>query len=140
MDTSIQDTKSLGLLVSCLSPFHEITSEFLRRGGLPRKRWTTNGNIEEVEATTAGLSPELTHLLSDSLRLKCALDGLLSTAVLRKVRDAYELNDETASHIRQGISGNELDFWKRQALVVTCSVIPWKYIEPGLVHLVERLF
>lgn len=137
-DISIQDIRSLGLLVSFLSPSHEITREFLRKGGLPRKRWSTNGNIEEVDAITAGLSPELTHLLSDSLRVGNTLEKL-SRTVLRKVGHVFKLNKEAAGHIRQDISADELDFWERQALVVAYRAVPWKYIESGSVDPAERL-
>ncbi|KAK2600710.1 hypothetical protein N8I77_010225 [Diaporthe amygdali] len=125
-----EDARILGLLVSFLSPFHQLTHEFLHRGGSPRKRWALDGSITEVGATTTSLSPELTRLLSDSARLSHALDDL-STAFLKKSNQAYFLNDQAVSRIHQDLSTNALLFWKTQALIVAYRASSWKYIEPS---------
>lgn len=123
------DSRSLGLLLSFFSPSYPITHDFLLRGGSPRKRWTRDGGIEEVDATTSGLSPELTGLLSDSPRLSTAL----STAVLKKSDQGYILGADAATRVHQGLSTDTLTSWKTQALIVAYRACPWKYIEPRLV-------
>lgn len=126
------DARILALLVSNLSPVHEITLDMLHRGGSARKRWDEHGGIQAVEATQLGLSAELTSLLSDTTRLKTALDDLLGT-VLVFSGHSYKQKEETASRICQSIAADETDFWKCQAFVACCGMIPWKYIESGSV-------
>lgn len=128
-DIITDDSRSLGLLLSFFSPFSPITHDFLLRGGSPRKRWTRDGGIEEVDATTSGLSPELTGLLSDSPRLSTAL----STAVLKKSDQGYILDADAAKRVREGLATETLTSWKTQALIVAYRACPWKYIEPRLV-------
>lgn len=125
-DFTTDDSKSLELLLSFLSPSYSITHDFLLRGGSPRKRWTRDGGIEEVDATTSGLSPELTGLLSDSPRLSTAL----STAVLKKSDQGYILDADAAERIRQGLPTEVLASRKTQALIVAYRACPWKNIEP----------
>ncbi|KAI7782432.1 NB-ARC domain [Diaporthe eres] len=127
-DSTIEDTRSLGLLLSFLSPSYKITHDFLLRGGSPRKRWTPDGGIEEVDAITAGLSPELTGLLSDPPRLSNALRAL-STTVLKTSDQAYILDAEAAKRIHQDLSTEALASWKTQALIVAYRAFSWKYIE-----------
>lgn len=122
----------LRFLLSFLSPSHPITHDFLLRGGSLRKRWTRDGGIEEVEATTSGLSAELTDLLSDSPRLGKAL-SLLSMTALRKTDQGYMLDEEAVKQIRQNFPTHALTFWKTQALIVAYRACPWKYIESGSV-------
>lgn len=127
-----EDARILALLVSNLSPDHELTHELLHRGGSARKRWTVHGGVKVVQATQLGLSAELTTLLSDISRLKTALDDLLATALVRSGH-GYKQNEDMACRIRQSISADELKFWKCQALIVCCGMIPWKYLESGSV-------
>lgn len=124
-----EDVRILELLVSLFSPSHAITYDFLLRGGSPRKRWTPDGGIEEMDATAAGLSPELSSLLSDHARLSHALNDL-STDVLNKSAQGYFLDAEAASRIRQDLPSDAQLHWKTQALIVAYRAIPWKYIEP----------
>ncbi|KAL1876258.1 hypothetical protein Daus18300_002886 [Diaporthe australafricana] len=126
---SAEDARIIELLVSFFSPSHAITYDFLLRGGSPRKRWTPDGGIEETDATAAGLSPELTSILSDHARLSHALNDL-STIVLRKSAQDYILDEEAASRIRQDLPSDAQLYWKTQALIVAYRAIPWKYIEP----------
>lgn len=125
-DVTTDDSRSLELLLSFFSPSYPITHDFLLRGGSPRKRWTRDGGIEEVDATTSGLSPELTGLLSDYPRLSTAL----STAVLKKSDQGYILDADAAERIRQGLPTEVLASWKTQALIVAYRACPWKNIEP----------
>lgn len=127
-DSAIEDARSLGLLLSFLSPSDKITHDFLLRGGSLRKRWTPDGGIEEVDAITAGLSPELTGLLSDPPRLSNALHAL-STTVLKKSDQAYILDPEAAERIREGLSKEALASWKTLVLIVAYRACPWRYIE-----------
>lgn len=131
-DVTTEDARSLGLLVSFLSPSYRINHDFLLRGGSLRKRWTPDGGIQEVDATTAGLSPELTSLLSDPLRLRNALSAL-STTVLKESDQAYILDAEAAKRIRLDLSTEALASWKTQVLIVAYRACPWKYIELRLV-------
>lgn len=128
-DSTVEDARSLGLMLSFLSPSCKITHDFLLRGGSPRKRWTPDGGIEEVGAITAGLSPELTDLLSDPPRLSNALLAL-STTVLKTSDQAYILDAEAAKRIRQDLSTKALASLKTQVLIVAYRACPWKYIEP----------
>lgn len=82
-----------------------------------------------MDATTSGLSPELTGLLSDSPRLSTAL----STAVLKKSDQGYILDADAAKRVREGLATETLTSWKTQALIVAYRACPWKYIEPRLV-------
>lgn len=130
---SEDDNTTLTLLVSFLSPAHEVTNDLLRRGGSPRRRWTEQGHVREVEATAAGLSRELTGLLSDPTRLGHALDSLNSQTVLSRSGTAYALNEQAARAIRKELSAEQLSFWKRQACIVAYRAVPWKYLESRLV-------
>lgn len=129
LDGLTDDSRSLGLLLSFFSPSYPITHDFLLRGGSPRKRWTRDGGIEEVDATTSGLFPELTSLLSNSPRLSHALMSL-ATTVLRKSDQGYILDADAARRIRQGLPAEALTAWKTQALIISYRACPWKYIEP----------
>ncbi|KAG6367498.1 hypothetical protein INS49_001688 [Diaporthe citri] len=129
-DLTTEDTRSLGLLVSFLSPSYKITHDFLLRGGSPRKRWTPGGGIEEVDAITAGLSPELTGLLSDPPRLSNSLRAL-STTILKRSDQAYILDVEAAKRIRRDLSTEALASWETQVLIVAYRACSWKYIEPS---------
>lgn len=128
-DSTIEDVRSLGLLVSFLSPSYKITHDFLLRGGSPRKRWTPDGGVDEVDAITAGLSPDLTGLLSDPPRLSNTLHAL-STTVLKTSDQAYILDAEAAKRIHQDLSTEALVSWKTQLLIVAYRAFSWKYIEP----------
>lgn len=122
----------LRLLLSFLSPNCKITHEFLLRAGSSRKRWTLSGGVEEVDATAAGLAPELTGLLCDSPRLRNALSSL-SPAVLKKSDQGYTLDVDAVKSIHRDLPTESLIFWKTQALIVSYRACPWKYIEPRLV-------
>lgn len=127
-DSAIEDARSLGLLLSFLSPSYKITHDFLLRGGSPRKRWTPDGGIEKVDAIAAGLSPELTGLISDPPRLSNALRAL-STSILKESDQAYILDAEAAKRIREGLSTEALASWKTQVLIVAYRACLWRYIE-----------
>ncbi|KAL2276404.1 hypothetical protein FJTKL_00918 [Diaporthe vaccinii] len=128
--TPAGDAEILARLVSFLSPVQKLTHDFLTRGGSRRRRWAVNGSTEETDALSAGLTPELAHLLSDHDRLSRALDQL-SGSILETLDQGYVLNEDTAGRIRQDLSPEESLFWKCQALITTYRAIPWKYIEPG---------
>lgn len=118
----------LALLLSFLSPACKITHEFLLRGGSSRKRWTISGGVEEVDATTAGLAPELAGLLSDTPKLINALNSL-APAMLKQQDQGYTLDIDAVKSIHQDLSAEALVFWKTQALIVSFRAIPWKHIE-----------
>lgn len=123
-----EDSRNLGTLVSFLSPSHELTHDLLHRGGSPRRRWTVRGDVEEVDATLAGLSKEITRLLSDSQRLSSALDDT-STTVLKKSDHGFALDETVVSRVRQSLSEEQISYWKCQALIVAYRAVSWKYIE-----------
>ncbi|RSL49133.1 hypothetical protein CEP53_009263 [Fusarium sp. AF-6] len=105
--------------------------DLLSRGAAPRKRWTTLGGIEEVDAVHTGLAPELRSLLSDDKRLESVFDGLgLSSVVSRDHDQNYTLDETIASHARESVPAEDFPFWRCQALIVSYRAIPWKYIEP----------
>lgn len=125
----IKRARSLALLLSFFSPSYEITHDFLRRGGSPRKRWTPDGGIEDADAIKAGLSPELTDLLSDSSRLENTL-SVLSSTVLKKSDQGYFIDAEASTRTHQDLPTEATTFWKTQALIVAYRACPWKYLEP----------
>lgn len=100
------DAEILACLVSFLSPAQKLTYDFLSRGGSRRRRWAVNGSIKETDALSAGLTPELAHLLSDHNRLSRTLDQL-SGSTLKKLDQAYVLNGNAAGRIRQDLSPEE---------------------------------
>ncbi|KAH8745807.1 hypothetical protein F5883DRAFT_622867 [Diaporthe sp. PMI_573] len=131
--TTASAKDALALLLSFLSPDHNLTQDFLRHGGSRRERWTVHGNTEEVDANIAGLSPDLSRLLSDDDSLGHALD-MLSRSILNKSGQAYMLDKEAASGIRRNLSAEETVFWKCQAFITEYRAIPWKYIESSNIN------
>lgn len=125
-----KDAEKLARLVSYLSPEHGIPYSLLYRGGSPRLQWSVHGDSRAVKATHMGLSEELTNLLSNGATLRAALDSLLATGLVHSDDDAYKLNKEVASSIRENTAACDSEFWKCQALIVASRAIPWKYLEP----------
>lgn len=129
LDGSPTSDARLRLLLSFLSPNCKITHDFLLRAGTSRKRWTLCGGVKEVDATAAGLAPELTGLLSDAPRLSNALSSL-APAMLKEIDQGYTLDMDAVTRIHRELPTEALMFWKTQALIVSYRACPWKYIEP----------
>lgn len=126
------DAKVILTLLSFLSTSDPISLDLLSHGAAARKRWTTLGGIEEVDAVHAGLAPELRNLLSDGKRLESVFDGLCLSSVVSMDNDEnYTLDEAVASRVREGVPAEDLPFWRCQALVVSYRAIPWKYIQPA---------
>lgn len=126
-----EDANILLLLLSFLDTAEKIPVELLSRGATPRKRWSSQGMIEETSAIDAGLSPEICSLLSDIPRLGNAFKILEMRAIVSKHADQAYILTKSISHLLHGeLSAQQLSFWKLQALIVAYRAIPWKYIEP----------
>jgi hypothetical protein len=132
--TQAEDAHVLLTLLSLLSTSDKIPFDLLFRGATPRKRWTIQGEVEEVDADRVGLAPQVACLLSDAPRLSEAFQKLeeSSSVVLDSAvgsTKAYKLNEAIASNARAKLSGEDLSSWRWQALIVTYRAIPWKYLE-----------
>ena len=78
------DTNLLLVLLSFLKASEKIHLDLLFRRAMPRKHWNEHGEIEEVDARYAGLTPELDNLLSNVQKLDHAFHELeRSSAVLK---------------------------------------------------------
>lgn len=108
--TSSEDAKILLLLLSCLSPSDKIPLDIFR-GAMPRKRWTAEGEIEEVDAIYVGLAPELRNLISDNPRLRNAFHQLdLISAISKDPDQTYALDKAVASYVRESLRAGDLSF------------------------------
>ncbi|KAF5658480.1 hypothetical protein FCIRC_12885 [Fusarium circinatum] len=108
-----EDASILLAFLSVLAVSEKVPLDLLSGGAAPRRRWNTRGEVEEVDAVTAGIAPELYSLLSSSSRLSNTFHELeLSSAISKNADETYNL-DEIVS----------------QALIVIYRAIPWKYIE-----------
>ncbi|KAF4332252.1 hypothetical protein FBEOM_13952 [Fusarium beomiforme] len=128
-DRYSDDSKILLVFLSFLSISDKIPPELFFRGAVPCKRWSAEGNIEDVDATHSDLSQELSSFLSDESRLHNSLDELRSSsAILDDSEGSYTLN-EAMSGISKKLTAEDLSFWRCQVLVAVYRAIPWKYIE-----------
>ncbi len=57
-----EDANILLLILSFFSTRNEFTLDLLFRGAMPRKRWTSVGEVEELDATRVGLDPHANHV------------------------------------------------------------------------------
>jgi hypothetical protein len=96
---------------------------------MPRKRWTSAGEVEELDATRVGLDSELIGLLSDTSRVAKAFHELEASRSVLSNSGSYSINEDFVSCIRDNLSQECLAFWKLQALVVAYRAISWKFIE-----------
>lgn len=124
------DTDVLLPFLSFLSPCDKIPLD-LFKGALPRKRWTVQGGVEDVDAARMGLDPTLLGLLSDRSRLRNCLSELhSSSSISEHDSEAIGLERDVVDRLRKGLSVEDADLWKVQALLVSYRAIPWKYLEP----------
>jgi hypothetical protein len=123
------DANMLLLILSFFSTRNELTLDLLFRGAMPRKRWTSAGEVEELDATRVGLDQELIGLLSDTSRLARAFHELEASRSVLSDSGSYSLNEDFGSCIRDHLPQECLAFWKLQALVVAYRAISWKFIE-----------
>jgi hypothetical protein len=124
-----EDANILLLILSFFSTHHEIMLDLLFRGTMPRKRWTSAGEVEELDATRVGLDPELIGLLSDTSRLARAFHELEASKSILSDSGSYFINEDCVSCIRNNLPQECLAFWKLQALVVAYRAVSWKFIE-----------
>lgn len=123
------DANILLLLLSFLSTSETVPLDLLFRGATPRKRWTAQGNIEDLGALHSSLSPELERILSDFSRTCNAIDELKRVSAVSDSNQVYSVNAEVATRVRASLSTELTIFWRYQALIVTYRAIPWKYCE-----------
>ncbi|KAM0415914.1 hypothetical protein ACHAPT_013125 [Fusarium lateritium] len=125
-----EDASILLVLVSFFSPYDKIPLDLFARGSTHRRRWTTDGKIETVDAIPVGLVPELADFLTDLPRLRSAFEELCQfSAILKYPDEAYHLNEDMSARIHRSLAPEGLSFWRQQALIVAYRAIPWKYIE-----------
>ena len=123
-------TDVLLLFLSFLSPCDKVPLA-LFKGASPRKRWTIQGGVEDVEAAQTGLDPTLLGLLSDSSKLHNCLSKLHSaSSISEHDSETISLDGGVVDRLHRSLSVEEACFWKVQALLVSYRAIPWKYLEP----------
>ncbi|KAF2633004.1 hypothetical protein BU25DRAFT_436649 [Macroventuria anomochaeta] len=116
-----EDATILLVLFSFLSLGEEVPRDLLVRGATPRSRWTMQGEMEHIDASTCDLSSDLSSLLSDPSRTENALRT-----------SECSMDQEFACRIHEALSEEQTDFWRRQALIVAYRAIHWKYLEPSV--------
>lgn len=124
------DANVLLALLSFMSPSHNFTINFLHRGANTRKRWNTEGGIDQFDALKAGLAFELKSVLADLRKLQVALEELsMCSAVSTNPDGAYTVDQAVAQRTRESLS-RHVDDWSSQALIVSYMAFPWRYLEP----------
>ena len=124
----ISEDGRLLLFVVCMLSSTAFSPGLLLSGATPRKRWTKQGLVGQ--AGCDGLSAALRIMLSDESKLRGALDELESASALTKTADeSYVMDPTTGSRIREDILPEDTQFWRRQAFLVICHAVPWKYLE-----------
>lgn len=124
-----EDGKALLALLSFLAPENAIHVDNLFLGASPRKRWTAQGAITDIDAVNAGLFPELCTLLSDRGKLTVALGELEIPGLYNHENETYSLKKTVSDRIRKSIPSEHLGPWRCQALLVAYRAISWKYTE-----------
>ncbi|KAJ4315430.1 hypothetical protein N0V84_008377 [Fusarium piperis] len=122
------DSNKLLNLSAFLSPT-KIPFNLLVRGSSSRNRWTSQGDIERVEASSVGLPSDLCSLLSNQPKLVSTIDSLLYAEV-DSSKQFYQVEQQVASLARQRHHPDDQTRWKNWALIVTYRSISWKYLEP----------
>jgi hypothetical protein len=128
--TCSEEGKILFAVISFLATGEKVPKELLIRGSSWRKRWNRYGEIKEAAAIDAGLVSELSHLLSDTVRLNDAFRELLQLSAVSEVsNDIYMIDSGVAARVRERLCSEIIAFWEAQALMVAYRAIPWKYLE-----------
>ncbi|CAH0034396.1 unnamed protein product [Clonostachys rhizophaga] len=125
-----EDGKALLVLLSFLAPENAIHVDNLLLGASPRKRWTAQGAITDMDAVNAGLFPELCNLLSDRGKLTAALGELGISGLNNHGNGTYSLEKTISDSIRRSVPPEYLRSWRCQALLVAYRAVSWKYTEP----------
>ncbi|KAF2005721.1 hypothetical protein P154DRAFT_542650 [Amniculicola lignicola CBS 123094] len=113
-----EDANILLIILAFFLTSNTIPLDLLIHGATPRKRWTRQGEVEEVDATCIGLVLELGLLLSDMPRLAKAFQELkLSSSVILDSVNSYTVNEHVTSCIRENLLAEHLPFWRSQALI-----------------------
>lgn len=121
--------KILLALIPALSTTDNIPIDLLIRGASPRKRWGPDGQIEEIDATHAGLAPEVVSFLSDPQRLRPVLNEVSRLSVKEQWPGILVADKPAFDNVWEKLSANQRIFWSRQALILCYRVIPWSYLE-----------
>ncbi|RCI12111.1 hypothetical protein L249_0945 [Ophiocordyceps polyrhachis-furcata BCC 54312] len=105
----------------------KISTDILYRGGTPRKRWTEDGGIG---LTSALPDVALQPLLSDLSTLNDAMGQLQRlSAVSANVGGTYTLRSDVQATVLEKLPPETYPLWRRQALIIACRAVPWKYLE-----------
>lgn len=116
------------LVLVCMLSSNAFSTDLLLSGATPRKRWTKQGHVGEADCD--GLSSALQAVLSSSLRLQGAIEELENASALTKALDgSYTVDAATKSRTLRTLPPKDIQFWRRQAFLVICHAVPWKYLE-----------
>ncbi|KAJ3533278.1 hypothetical protein NM208_g8058 [Fusarium decemcellulare] len=116
------------ILSSFLSP-QPIPFRLLLRAASRRSRWTTKGDVIEVNPGDVGFDAPLPALFSNRSKLLDIVHRLPGVRV-DALNDSYRVDEETLFRLLQEQSPEQCFRWKYCALIVACRSIPWKYLEP----------
>ncbi len=126
--TTSDDAKILLTLLAFLKPTKTVSCDLLLRGATPRGRWTAQGEIEDVDAVSAGLVPELAAFLSDPERVNNAFSHL-HLPISAERRSCTPIAVAGLHSIHDSLPPELVSLWRSQALIVAYRAIPWKSIE-----------
>jgi hypothetical protein len=126
----VRTDESLLLILLCFFN-DEVSLDVLSRGASPRKRWTRQGEIENIGPSRMGLAPDLQFLLSDRTRLEIAADELEKhSAITKNFNETYTVISVIRNHILDQLPRQLHSFWRLQALIIAYRAVPWKHLEP----------
>lgn len=127
----------LRLVSLVASPRLSIHTELLREIAY-RRRWAHDGSLDTSPSLPDDLALDVAKVIGNAL--------LFDRALLELVREGATLMDPTNNRlvtvdtsIRNTLVTEmyasapeaELAAWKRQALIVACLAVPFKYLQPG---------
>jgi hypothetical protein len=88
------------------------------------------GKVEESDASSVGLAPDIKDLLSNLSKLCHAFQALAWSAAVINSSSGYTLAEGIVDDIYKKLSGEDHKFWKVQAVTIAYRSVTWKYIEP----------
>jgi hypothetical protein len=120
------------LLLTLLCFFdRDVSLSLLSRGASSRRRWTRQGETEEIAPRHIDLATDLQLLLSDVTRLDMAAHELENHAAISKNSDeTYIVDAAIRGHVLGQLPPQFHSFWRLQALSIAYRSVPWKYLEP----------
>jgi hypothetical protein len=125
--TNVADAKLLKILLCCFAEA-EIPVRCIMHGACPRRRWDENGEIGHSNPADYGLQPDLIRICSSYLHP--TLTCLRAAKAIVMVSDCtLKVDEQIRKETRNSLTSEEISFWSRQALFLTCRFIPWKYLD-----------